>query len=367
MTLLAVLACAAPLVAADPEFEAMEQEAAAQEKAQEGFDVHQAKAADLAELSGKMQGQYARYLEDLDRQDAKVRELVLKQWSSVQESTPKKWVDYGDGGDTVSAVDFEKGRVEVEVLVPVSEIKAGAPVRALAEKKLEAQVKRLLAEPALSGQLEGAQAPAYVKTTLAPKMVVEDKRVVAKDGIARVRVKVSVPLVPGHLKLRAQRYEARVKEAAGRYGLDPALLLAVMQTESEFNPRARSQAPAFGLMQLMPKTGAYEAYKHLYKQEKLVTPEYLYDPDNNILLGATYLHMLNTRHFGKVKNQENRRTLMIAAYNCGPGCVRKHVLSKGDPDALTNEELLALVGRTVPQETRHYVPRVQSRIAAWKL
>jgi membrane-bound lytic murein transglycosylase C len=403
--LLLLAAFAVPSHAADAELEALEREAAEQEQSQRDADpaarmaedvrgARERQAQDVQELSERMRAQYERYLSDLAEQRARLEASARRQWTDFQDSTTKTWVDYGASGDARSAVDFEKGRVEVEVLVPVAEVTGGAKktaaalspaetakLRALAEKKLERQTRELLAEkdaqaaPVLEGQLAAADgapvteasASRFVHETLAPRMVVADKPVVAGDGTPRLKVTVVVPLVPDHLKVRARRYDARVRESAARYGLDAALVFAVIQTESEFNPRARSQAPAFGLMQLMPKTGAYEAYRFLYKEDKIVSPDYLYDPDNNILLGATYLHLLRSRHFGKVRDAENQRTLMIAAYNCGPGCVRKHVLSKGDPDALSNAELLALVQRTVPQETKLYVPRVRSRMAAWKL
>ena len=142
----------------------------------------------------------------------------------------------------------------------------------------------------------------FVKEQLAPKMVVEEKPVVAKDGKPRLKVKVKIDLVPGHLKIRAARYAGPIGLAAKKYGLDPALIYAVIHTESEFNPKAKSPSGALGLMQIIPRSAGNEAYKYLYKQDKLVTPEYLYDPDNNILLGSTYLHMLMTRPYGKIKD-----------------------------------------------------------------
>lgn len=348
------------------------------------------KAEDAERLSSRMQAQYDLLLKNLAAQRERQRRLVLRQWEDFRESTTKEWVDYSDRGDAVSKVDFEKGRVEVEVLVPVEEVTKKTTPRAadldageraklqkLAEDKLAAQLKKALSEKdtkttevlkdqikALGGEtLTPDNAPRLVKRL---ETSVEDKPVVAQDGKPRLKVAVKIDLVPDHMRIRAKRHEAQVTSVARRYGLDPALVYAVIQTESEFNPRARSQAPAFGLMQLMPKSGAREAYQYLYKEERVVSPDYLYDPDNNILLGATYLHMLRTRHFPKVKDPENQRTLMIAAYNCGPGCVRKNILSKHDVDAMTNAELLLLIRRAAPKETQEYVPRVQGRIASYR-
>ena len=354
-----------------------------------------AQAEDVERLSTQMQAQYDEYLQSLQKQREQLRAMVRRQWDDFQESTPKTWVEYNRTGDAMSKVDFEKGKVVVEALVPMDEVTSDKKPRAkaseldaaerekarrLAQEKLALQAQKALAEkdnrgtPVLQDQIKDAkgrslspdQAPSFVRQTLAPKIHIDETPVIAEDGKPRLKVRVELDLVPEHLKIRAQRHAARIGEAARKYNLDPALVFAVIHTESEFNPRARSQAPAFGLMQLMPKTAAREAYQFLYKQDKLLPPEYLYDPDNNILLGATYLHMLRTRHYGKIKNPENQRALMIAAYNCGPGCVRKNILSKADPDAVSHDELLAIIRRSAPKETAAYVPHVESRLALYR-
>ena len=188
----------------------------------------------------------------------------------------------------------------------------------------------------------------------------------AKDGKPRLKVKVQIDMVPDHLKIRAARYADQIGVYAQKYGLDPALIYAVIHTESEFNPKAKSPAGALGLMQIVPRTAGNEAYKYLYKKDTLVTPEYLFDPDNNIMLGSTYLHMLMTRHYGKIKDPDNRRSLSVAAYNCGPGNVRKSVTSKHDVDALSNAEVVGLIRTLTPKETQHYVPRVEGRMSLYR-
>jgi len=253
-------------------------------------------------------------------------------------------------------------------------------LQALAEEKIVAQTKKVLAEKeehkteVLKDQVKTPDGKAvteknvdrFVKQQLAPAIKVEDKPVVAQDGKPRLKVTVDIPMVPDHLKVRAMRYSEQVNTCARKYDLEPALIYAVIDTESSFNPKARSNVGALGLMQLVPRTAANEAYKFLYRQDKLVTPEYLYDPDNNILLGSVYLHMLETRHYGKVKDPDNRRSLSIAAYNCGPGNVRKTITSQVDVDALSNAEMVKVIKRNAPKETQAYVPRVQERMELYR-
>ena len=96
-----------------------------------------------------------------------------------------------------------------------------------------------------------------------------------------------------------------VTQAAKKYGVDPALIAAVMETESRFNPDAVSQAGARGLMQLMPATA-----KGLGVTDAS-------DPLQNVLGGAKLLGQLSEKYKGNLE-------LTLAAYNAGSGAVDKH-------------------------------------------
>jgi hypothetical protein len=102
-------------------------------------------------------------------------------------------------------------------------------------------------------------------------------------------------------------YTAQVNAAATKYGVDPGLVSAVMQTESGGNPNATSSAGAEGLMQLMPGTAAGLGVTDAY------------DPAQNIDGGAHYLAQ-QLAHYG------GNASLAIAAYNAGPANVDKYGL-----------------------------------------
>ena len=87
-----------------------------------------------------------------------------------------------------------------------------------------------------------------------------------------------------------------------------ALLMGVIQTESEFNRKARSPVGARGFMQLMPATAALLKGRRLSQEE-------LTDADTNITLGVRYLNDM-IREMGSVEKA-------LLAYNAGPGAVRK--------------------------------------------
>ena len=115
-----------------------------------------------------------------------------------------------------------------------------------------------------------------------------------------------------------------IHDKAQKYDVDPALVAAVVETESRFKTHARSQVGARGLMQLMPRTGRWLGARNLY------------DPNQNVDAGTKYLSYLTQRFDGNLKKT-------IAAYNAGEGNVRRY---QGVPPF---------------RETRSYVKKVMSR------
>jgi soluble lytic murein transglycosylase-like protein len=117
--------------------------------------------------------------------------------------------------------------------------------------------------------------------------------------------------------------ERIVHEAADRHSVDPALVRAVIETESNWNPSAISRKGAVGLMQLMPTTAQRFGANDFYT------------PQQNVEAGVTYLKTLLERYNGNLD-------LALAAYNAGEGAVdRAHGIPRF-------------------RETRDYVQKVQN-------
>lgn len=141
----------------------------------------------------------------------------------------------------------------------------------------------------------------------------QQKRKQQKKGVAvkplRVRYVViksdkELPSVPISFKRFdwTSKWTHLVNNAALKYQVPEALLMAVLKVESNFNPNAVSPKGAMGLMQLMPTTGREMGVKNFF------------DPQENIEAGAKYLGIL-LKQFHSVE-------LALAAYNAGPGAVQ---------------------------------------------
>lgn len=102
-------------------------------------------------------------------------------------------------------------------------------------------------------------------------------------------------------------YDHIIVDYADRYGVDAALVKAIIHAESDFRPKARSRVGARGLMQLMPTTA------RMYG----VSSGRLYEPRSNIHAGVRHLRNLLRTFKGNVR-------LSVAAYNAGEGAVKRH-------------------------------------------
>lgn len=133
---------------------------------------------------------------------------------------------------------------------------------------------------------------------------------------------------------RMKRYAQYIDLAYQKYGVDRNLISAVMKVESNFNPKVRSTAGAYGLMQLMAETA----------QDMKVNR---YNELQNVMGGAKYLALVNEMFNGSLDKT-------LAAYNAGPGAVKKYMKKyKGIPPYKETKEYIAKVKATYRKSVRY--------------
>jgi len=125
------------------------------------------------------------------------------------------------------------------------------------------------------------------------------ERMFASEGMGHDDPKAATRLA------RRRSFAPHVSEAAKLYNLPEALIMAVIDIESAWNPRAVSRVGAQGLMQLMPGTA------------RSMRGRDAFNPRQNILGGTRYLRLLANKFGGDM-------VLTLSAYNAGEGNVRKH-------------------------------------------
>ncbi len=128
---------------------------------------------------------------------------------------------------------------------------------------------------------------------------------------------------------RLKKFDDIISKASDSFNLDEGLIRSVILTESAANPKAISSANAKGLMQLIDSTAADMDVKNVW------------NPKDNIFGGAKYLSKMLKKYDGDID-------LSLAAYNAGPGNVKKY---DGIPPF---------------EETKNYINRVKGYMKYWE-
>lgn len=146
-----------------------------------------------------------------------------------------------------------------------------------------------------------------------------------------------------------------LSEALESRAVEPALVLAVIRQESEFNEGAVSPAGARGLMQLMPATarGVAAAIRVRYDRSRL-TEDIAY----NVRLGTSHLADL-------LEVFDGSYVLSVAAYNAGEARVRSWMRAHGDPRG-RRVNVIDWIERIPIDETRNYVQRVLENLQVYR-
>lgn len=337
---------------------------------------------------------YQNYLKAEQEAYKKFFEEMSRMWGNgnVVESSNKEWVEYSDNGKSRSVVDFEEGEATIEIIVTPEEEKSEEVI----DKKVEDKIRELLVNrgktkdydteteksvplqetPVLENQVQTPSGKLVNESNIdesvkeiAKEVKVEKKEIKGDDGKDRQVIVVKLDLLPDHIKTRAEKYKNEVEKYCRKYNVNPAMVFAVMQTESSFNPKAKSHVPAYGLMQIVPTSAGKDCAQSLKKPFSKPTANYLYEPENNIEMGVHYLYLLKKRHYSGVKDSDSQDLCVIASYNTGAGNVSRALrkdtkISKAIPqiNSMSYEELFRYFEKNLLPETQNYIRKVTERM-----
>ena len=292
---------------------------------------------------------------------------------SGQNSKTTKLADIKDGkaaGINEKQKEIEKKREEnIQRITQIKDKQEKARLLAEEKKKQQEQEKeRQLAEEKKKQQEPEKKASSDIAKAVAEQSKKSITTIKGEDNKERKVVKVNMALVSDKLSKSASLYKDYVAKYSNNFSIEEPLIFAVIEQESSFNPEAKSWVPAYGLMQLVPKSGGFDAYRYVYNREWVPTMSYLYVPHQNIELGTAYLRILMNQ-FKNVTDPDCRRLCVIASYNTGAGNVCRAFTGKTNVKAavelinkMSYDELYRhLTNKLSTEEARKYVSGVSKR------
>jgi membrane-bound lytic murein transglycosylase C len=294
-----------------------------------------------------LQKAYNEYKEELNKEFEKYKKELSKYWKIPELSTKKKLVEYSKDKKVRKKIDYERGIVKIDVIakskkeakqkIKLALIKLSSqtakeafdenPVLSKITKKIRQKYKNKVAISSPSnelviGDIFFKKKPTLKEANKFANKAIKKKLVIKNSKLPKSKIySISIRFPSNFVLIKAKTYKSDVFKRANEFSLTPSLIYAIIHTESYYNPLARSYIPAFGLMQIVPQTAGKDAYKMLYKEEKILSPDYLYNAHNNILIGSAYLHKIYYHYFKRIKNPLSRLYCTIAAYNTGVGNV----------------------------------------------
>lgn len=307
---------------------------------------------------------------------------LAKTWGDKKVASPKEYVKYTEHYQSRALVNFNTGQIRVETRIdqsPKTALKA-AIVSTLLTPENPSQVDLLSDKTIVTGQ----------KPFLHDLVVDQDNKAIATEWRAKrfadyliqtayqsdrynqkPRHFVIFSMVENHTQSQQRQYAAQVKRQSQRFNLEPALIYAIIETESAFNPYAMSHIPAYGLMQIVPQSAGRDAYRFLYKKDGTPSKNYLFQANNNIEMGAVYLHLLFSRYLKDIPNRQSQEYCCIAAYNTGSGNVLKAFDSDRQQalvriNAMSANQVYQHLRKHLKyQEARHYLEKVTHKKQAY--
>lgn len=314
-----------------------------------------------------------------DEQFIQYEKFLEEKWGEFKESSPKTWVGYTEDFNGRTSVDFDANKVVVEVVIeedtPPEEIK----------KKLSALTAKILEEKDETGtailedQVANPSNPKVSITAKEVESIVQDLPLEEKKVGNKKVYSISLNLVSNSDKKRIAKYAPFISKYCKEAGIEPALALAIIKTESCFNPKAYNRTGnAYGMMQIVPKYAGLTMNKMLYNKNKKPGGRTLFNAEKNLRMGINFLGYLQNKSWKKVTNKTNKRYCVVSSYNGGNGAIyialagrtKKIGQKKWDKmmnllNSDKNKKVYNLIHKKSWEETRHYIKVVEERYAQY--
>ena len=248
-------------------------------------------------------------------------------WDEPTLTSQNNLISYTPDQKTRTNIDFKNEEIIIETLA-LSEQEANKKLKKALQRAVTVDTKSVYKNDSLEQKLSTIKKPTLMKTSkinsqaiLTPVIFSQEPtknsvqqyvnkhiqykniKVTKSTKIKHSRIYTTrIKMPPNSIIKRSKIYHKIIKKEALRQKIPMPLVFAIIHSESSFNPLAKSHIPAFGLMQIVPKTAGRDAYKFLYNKDNLVSGEYLYNSENNIKMGTAYLHIL---YYKKTHLNEN--------------------------------------------------------------
>lgn len=294
--------------------------------------------------------------------------------SEVLIPAPQDYIRYSSDFKTRSHTDFSKGTIVVETISPeniINNLHLGIVTTLLMGDEVDSDLiysttdLKISASPLLLNQIKDNEDVAIQTEWRASRFadyILTNQLKKRRSGNQTIYY-VIIHLIPNHIDERAHRFMPYVTESARKYSVDPALILAIAQIESSFNPHAVSRSNALGLMQIQPHTAGRDIFRSWGKDGE-PSRTYLLNPRNNIEMGAAYIKMLRDVYLAGIENKQSQYYALVMAYNGGAGSVLR-VFSDDKQKAVKKINTMSpekvyqtLVTQHPSQESRNYLQKV---------
>ncbi|SMP86094.1 membrane-bound lytic murein transglycosylase C [Epsilonproteobacteria bacterium SCGC AD-308-P11] len=353
----------------------------------ESMKIHKAQNLDLIAQN------FAYNKKLLDEAREYYRQYISKEWGdkNIKLSEVKSFTQYSPDLKSRETIDYENEKIVVEKVVDINEKISKEELANNLKTLMKQSIDETYEKDPINKKIsqETKEKPILPQEKIVSDLIsakeikkskITEKIVTLKDGSQKKIVAMEVKMVPDNLKKRAVKFKTIVDKEAERFSVPKSYVFATIQTESYFNPLAKSHIPAFGLMQIVPHTAGIDAYQALYGEKKLLTGAYLYNPKNNIELGSQYVQIISTRYLRGVKNPTSLLYCTAVSYNAGIGSLyRSFTGSKGDRkgaiakiNSMSDEEVYTFLRNSpkLTSEAKNYVKAIRDRrknYVAWDM